>query len=95
MPGTAKPLFTDCEFVSMQVREMVQALLACGRQVHFDAALVVSTRVALHQAGRLASRNQRHHAVMLGLQALGKLGHACPITAGKTFDLQHQLVLQR
>ena len=95
MPGTAKPPFTDCSSSRCSRARCSRHCLACRRQLHLHATLVASTRVAPHQAGRLASRNQRHDAVVLGLQALGELRDGRPFAAGKALDLQHQLVLQR
>jgi hypothetical protein len=48
--------------------------------VHLDAA-AVGRWAALDQAERLAARDQRHHAVRLGLQALGQFADGGPLAA--------------
>ena len=68
----------------MQPRQLLQALFAFLRQLNLHATLVASTRVAAHQTGLLAPRNQRHDAVVLGLQTLGELRDGRPLAARET-----------
>lgn len=63
--------------------------------MNLNSALVGTAGHAPHPAGRLASRHERDDAVVLGLKALGQLGHGGPASARKPLDLQQELVLQR
>lgn len=67
----------------MEARELAQAAVALPGQPHLDPPAVVAAAAALDQAGLLAARNQRHDAVVLGLQALGELADRRPLPAGK------------
>jgi hypothetical protein len=68
--------------------------LAFGGQVHLDRAPILATRTALDQSEFLATRNQRHHTMLVGLQALGELADAGPFASGIALDLEQQQVLE-
>src|SRR5690349_19934577 len=82
------------EFRAVQARELLKAGRAPGGKRHFHAALVGAARLACYQAQRFAARHQRHHAVVLRLQALGKLADGRPLAPGESPDLQHEQVLE-
>lgn len=79
----------------MQVRQLLQAFVALFRQLHLYPPPVAAADAAPDETRRLASRNERHHSVMLGLQAFGQFSDGCPFAPGKSLDLEQQQVLQR
>jgi len=79
----------------MQVREPLQAFVASFRQLHLHPAPVAAADPAPDEASRLASRNQRHDPVMLGLKAFGQFSDRRPFAPRKALDLEKQQVLQR
>jgi hypothetical protein len=64
-------------------------------EAHAHRAPVVLVHRAPEEPPPLATGDQRHHTVMLRLQALGQLGDRGPFTLWIPLHLQHELVLQR
>lgn len=79
----------------MKARQALQALAASFRQPHLDPAPVAAAYAAADESRRLAPRDQRHHPVLLCLQALGEFAYGRPFPAGKAPDLKQEQVLQR
>lgn len=78
----------------MQQSEFCQKLFSFRKQKHFDEALVAFPLAASDQTSLLAARNKRHSAVMVRLQAFGQFSDRGPVPAGKSLQLQEQLILQ-
>ena len=78
----------------MQPRDAIELRLALFRQRHFHPPPVESADATRDPRGGLAARDQRDHAVMLGLQPLGELADRRKAPPREALDLQEQLVLQ-
>src|SRR5690242_1824509 len=63
------------------------------KKMDFDLPPVARTLAPLDEARRLASRHQRHDAVMNGLQALGQLRDSRPMTPRHALDMQQHQIL--
>ena len=72
----------------MQPCELLQAAVAFVGQAYLDLPAVAASDAASDHPGKLASRNQRDDAVVLGLKALREFTNGCPLPAGKPLDLQ-------
>lgn len=88
--GHAENIAQGVQFGMVQFRQLGQAAFAGRQQVDVDLAAVDLAVAAFDQSELFATRDQRNDAVMLGLQALGKLADAGPVTAGSAFYMQQQ-----
>ena len=79
----------------MQTREFIERFFAVLQQADFDPSPVFGGTTAFDETQLLATRDQRDYAVLLGLQALGKLTDGCPVATGVALDMQQQQILQR
>ena len=68
------------ELVTVALSDLRHEQLASRREVHFDRTSVVAAGAALHQTEFFAPRHQRHHAVLMRLQAPMQEGESFPLT---------------
>ncbi len=68
------------QFRLMPRRDPLHQLAALLEEMHFHASSILPTGATLDQPGLLATPDQCHGAVMLGLQPLGQLTHGGPLT---------------
>jgi hypothetical protein len=78
----------------MQACQMLQHPLAFGQQMDLDDAPVARARTPLDEPVLLAARDERDHAVGLGLQAFGELADGREVALRESLDVQQQQVLQ-
>lgn len=78
----------------MQRGQFDEQALALIEQVHFDFSTVPLARAPLNQPALLAARDERHHAMRLGLQALGKLADIGVFASRKSLDVKKHQILQ-
>jgi len=93
--GHDEPALQGQQLGTVQARQFVEHFLAFFQHANFNVPPVLGRPAALDQTLFFAARNQRDHAVVLGLHALRKLSDRRPIAAGVALDLQQQQVLQR
>ena len=78
----------------MKACQLLYTFVAFSCQLHVHLPPVAAADATLHQSDRLAPGNQRHHPMMLRLQAFSKFAHVRRFPSGKAFDLEHQQILQ-
>lgn len=79
----------------MQGCELDKQALALLTQVDFDLATILLVLPSDHEPALLTPRDQRHHAVVVGLQALGKLPNFRVVASRISFDVQKEEILKR
>jgi len=75
-----------------QPDEQALALLA---QVDFYLATILLALPSDHEPALLTTGDQRHHAVLVGLQALGEFADFCVVASLIPLDMQEQQILKR
>jgi hypothetical protein len=93
--GHGKYVASGLEFRTMQGRKPNQQALASRSQMDFYFSAITFARSPLNESPCLAARNERYHAMGLGLQTLGKLADMRVVASGVPLDVQKQQILKR
>ena len=92
--GYGEDIFEANQLVPMQSCKAINGSFASTREVDLDLASIGASRVAFNQPKPLATRYERHDAVVLGLQPLSQFRNRGPFTLREPLDVKQQKVLQ-
>jgi hypothetical protein len=79
----------------MQLRQSDEQALALFEQVHLHFSAVSLARAPLNESPCFAARNECHHAMGLGLKALGKLADMRVVASRIPLDMKEHQILER
>ncbi len=81
------------QFIPVQLCQPHNGALTFAGELHFDNAFVVGVGAPLDQSERFATRDQRDHAMVFGLQTLSQFADRGMVASGESGNLQQQQIL--